>query len=168
MVVCCGPERRATLATRRTIGYPVSVLLLALAAGMAGCAGDDTPVTSATEATRFTWRELPPLPRAIAGQMAGNSHGALLVAGGTDFPAPPTEGGAKVWYDTVHVLEPGASSWTSTTPLPHPLAYAAAATTADRVVLAGGSDATQHYADVRSHDVGHPGALSRIEGMLED
>ena len=128
----------------------MSVLLLALAAGMTGCAGDDTPVTSAIEATRFTWRELPPLPRAIAGQMAGNSHGALLVAGGTDFPAPPTEGGAKVWYDTVHVLEPGASSWTSTTPLPHPLAYAAAATTADRVVLAGGSDATQHYADVRS------------------
>src|SRR4051794_14537917 len=54
------------------------------------------------------WKQLPSLPDAegFAGSFAGVSNGALLVAGGTNFPGKkPWEGGAKVWYDTVYVLE---------------------------------------------------------------
>ena len=82
--------------------------------------------------------------------MAGNSHGALIVAGGTDFPTPLFEGGAKVWYDTVHVLERGAAAWATPLRLPNPLAYAAAASADERLLLAGGSDAARHYAAVHA------------------
>ena len=36
------------------------------------------------------------------------------------------------------------------------------------VHLGRDAEALEHYADVLSHDGGHPGALARIEGMLED
>ena len=43
--------------------------------------------------------------------VAGVSGGALLVAGGANFPdKKPWQGGTKVWYDTVFVLdEPGTT-----------------------------------------------------------
>lgn len=87
-------------------------------------------------------KSLPNLPRPLAGQSAGVSHGALLVIGGTDFPEQ-----TKVWFDGVHVLERDATAWRTPFHLAHPLGYAAAATLDDLIVVAGGSDATHHYAE---------------------
>src|SRR5690348_5467737 len=61
------------------------------------------------------WERLASLPdrEGFAGSFAGVSGGALLVAGGSNFPAAkPWEGGKKVWYDTVFLLErPEATEW---------------------------------------------------------
>ncbi|MGH8638814.1 MAG: hypothetical protein ACREUZ_16885, partial [Burkholderiales bacterium] len=95
----------------------------------------------------FEWERLADLPRPLAGQAAGVSHGAVIVAGGTDFPVPLFQGGTKTWYDAVHVLEPGASSWTTAHQLGRPRAYAAHATIGDLLVVAGGSDSTTHHPD---------------------
>src|SRR3954453_19621561 len=60
------------------------------------------------------WKHLPALPDAegFAGSFAGVSNGALLVAGGTNFPGKkPWEGGAKAWYETVFVLENPNAQW---------------------------------------------------------
>src|SRR5258706_2961151 len=54
------------------------------------------------------WVRLPRLPdkEGFAGAFAAVSGGALLVAGGANFPdKKPWEGGAKVWYDAVFVLD---------------------------------------------------------------
>ncbi len=108
------------------------------------------PAGGHVSAVTFTWSNLPRLPRPISGQSVGDSHGTLVVAGGTNFPTPLSEGGAKVWYDEVRVLEPGASAWRETAPLAHPLAYAASASYQDRLIIAGGSDNTRHYSEALS------------------
>ena len=61
---------------------------------------------------------------------------------------PPWEGGGKVWYAGVHVLEPGAEAWLQAGDLGAPLAYGAAVTTEHGVICMGGSDGTRHYAEV--------------------
>jgi len=60
------------------------------------------------------WRQLPPLPdpTGFAGPFAGTSGGALIVAGGANFPDKmPWEGGRKVWYDTAYVLDRTNGAW---------------------------------------------------------
>ena len=97
------------------------------------------------------WRELPPLPDkfGFAGPYVGSHNGALLVAGGANFrDKPPWEGGTKVWYDTVFVLEKPDGAWKAAGKLPRPLGYGVSLSTKDGVVCLGGSDAQQHYADV--------------------
>lgn len=105
------------------------------------------PVDRSGVAARAGWQRLPSLPRPLGGHMAGVSGDALLVFGGTDFPVPLFQGGGKVWYDAVHALLPGATSWTRAGSLSHPLAYAGVVTLDDGVACIGGSDATQHHAE---------------------
>jgi N-acetylneuraminic acid mutarotase len=96
------------------------------------------------------WKRLPSLPdrEGFAGAFAGVSHGALLVAGGANFPdKKPWEGGRKVWYDTVFVLERPAGEWKVAGKLPRPLGYGVCATHGPGVVCVGGSDADRHHAD---------------------
>lgn len=97
------------------------------------------------------WRQLPPLPdtEGFAGMYAGVSHGALVVAGGANFPGKkPWEGGTKVWYDTVFVLEKPTAKWKVAGKLPRPLGYGASVTYDNAVICVGGSDHDRHYADV--------------------
>ena len=57
----------------------------------------------------ITWEELPELPNTVGlgGAFAGVSNGALIVAGGANFPDKPEwEGGTKVWYDAIYILTP--------------------------------------------------------------
>jgi sialidase-1 len=91
---------------------------------------------------------IPDLPRPLSGHAAGLSHGALIVAGGTDFPASMFEGGVKVWFDAIHVLPRGAKTWQSAGRLPQPLAYAATGVIDDRLIVAGGSDSRGHRVEV--------------------
>jgi N-acetylneuraminic acid mutarotase len=97
------------------------------------------------------WKQLPSLPdtEGFAGSFLGVSNGALLVAGGTNFPGKkPWEGGTKKWYDTVFVLESPTAKWKVAGKLPRPLSYGVSVTYDNGVVCAGGSDDGRHYADV--------------------
>ncbi|MBM4035455.1 MAG: sodium/solute symporter, partial [Planctomycetes bacterium] len=77
----------------------------------------------------------------------GVSGGALVVAGGANFPTPLFQGGKKVWVDTVFALEPGGKKWKGQGRLPRPLAYGASITWKDELVCIGGCDAERHYAE---------------------
>lgn len=93
---------------------------------------------------------LPPLPdkQGFAGPFAGVSAGALVVAGGANFPDKgPWDGGTKVWYDTVFVLEKTDRKWKVAGRLPRPLGYGVSVTHKSGVVCVGGSDAERHYAN---------------------
>ncbi len=96
------------------------------------------------------WKKLADLPDAegFAGSYAGVSHGALLVAGGANFPEKPLwEGGPKRWTDRVFVMEPHALGWKDAAPLPKPLGYGATASLPQGVMLIGGSNAGGAVAD---------------------
>jgi N-acetylneuraminate epimerase len=97
------------------------------------------------------WKQLPSLPDAegFAGSFAGVSNGALLIAGGANFPGKkPWEGGMKVWYDTVFVLESPAAKWKVAGRLPRRLGYGVSVTYNNGLICAGGSDRDRHYPDV--------------------
>lgn len=101
--------------------------------------------------TSFSWNQLPPIPdrEGFAGSFAGVSGGALIVAGGANFPDKrPWEGGTKLWYDSVFVLEKPDGAWKLAGKLPRPLGYGVSVTTKDGIVCIGGSSAQGHHADV--------------------
>ncbi len=98
----------------------------------------------------LNWKKLANLPDAegFAGSYAGVSNGALLVAGGANFPEKPLwEGGPKRWTDRVFVMEPGALGWHDAAPLPKPLGYGATASLPQGAMLIGGSNASGAVAD---------------------
>jgi N-acetylneuraminate epimerase len=100
------------------------------------------------------WQQLPPLPDplGVAAPFAGVSNGALLVAGGANFPDNmPWEGGQKVWHDKVWVLEKPEGQWREAGKLPRPLAYGVSLTVNGTLLWIGGSDAEHHYPDVLSY-----------------
>jgi N-acetylneuraminic acid mutarotase len=97
------------------------------------------------------WRKLPPLPdrEGFAAPFCGVSGGALLVAGGANFPGKrPWEGGTKQWYDTIYVLPHESGGWQTAGRLPRPNAYGLAVSTGQGVVCIGGGDARRHFRDV--------------------
>ncbi|MDR2673600.1 MAG: hypothetical protein LBC18_01695, partial [Opitutaceae bacterium] len=97
------------------------------------------------------WKQLPPLPdkEGFAGSFPGVCNGALIVAGGANFPDKrPWEGGAKVWYDNVFVLEPGAKEWREEGRLPQPSGYGLSLPWKDGFLMIGGGDAERNFATV--------------------
>jgi N-acetylneuraminic acid mutarotase len=113
--------------------------------------GAATIAAAALATGRGTWSTLKPIPdgRGIAGSFAGVSHGALIVAGGANFPEQPLwEGGRKAWHDTVFVLERPNASWKVAGRLPRPLGYGVSATYRNTVICAGGRNETGHSAGV--------------------
>src|SRR5512143_304145 len=64
----------------------------------------------------WDWQQLRPLPDplGVAGCFAGASGGALIVAGGANFPDGfPWQGGRKAWHRAVWVLTSPAGDWTA-------------------------------------------------------
>ena len=99
------------------------------------------------------WKELTTLPDAhgFAGPFAGVSGGALIVAGGANFPdGPPWEGGSKVWHDRIYALNNPDGEWKEVGQLPGGLAYGVSVTWRDRLIGIGGSDRERHYPNVFS------------------
>lgn len=97
------------------------------------------------------WRPLPPIPdrEGFAAPFAGTSGGALIVAGGANFPDKrPWEGGTKHWYDSIYVLAQGSAAWRIAGRLPRPNAYGVGVSTSAGVVCVGGGDAQRHFRDV--------------------
>ena len=88
----------------------------------------------------MAWTELPPLPVPVSGHFSGTHNGALIVAGGSNFPVSPFQGGEKQWLDRIYVLEPGAEAWIDAGQLPQPRAYGGAVSTPEGVFLIGGTD----------------------------
>ena len=104
-----------------------------------------------TARAELEWSELPPLPDplGLAGTFAGTSGGALVVAGGANFPdGPPWDGGAKAWHDRIYVLEDPGGPWREAGRLPRPLGYGVSASTDEGILCIGGSDATRHHPEV--------------------
>ncbi|MFP6619350.1 MAG: hypothetical protein VB877_08395, partial [Pirellulaceae bacterium] len=101
----------------------------------------------------LNWIQLPLIPNqfGLGGPNAGVHNGALIVAGGANFPnGPPWQvgdkpKGNKVWHKKVFVLEKGDTSWQSASQLSKPLAYAATVSTTEGVYLLGG----ESYGDVK-------------------
>jgi N-acetylneuraminic acid mutarotase len=105
-----------------------------------GCAVHQTSVTS-----------LPVLPdnEGFAGAFAGVDRGALIFAGGSNFPGKkPWEGGTKVWYDDVYVLEKPHASWKKVGRFPHAYGYGASVSTRDGLICIGGGNSERNVADV--------------------
>lgn len=100
--------------------------------------------------SKLTWAPLAPLPDAegFAGSYAGVHEGALIVAGGANFPEKPLwEGGPKRWTDRVFLLESPGAAWHECAPLPKPLGYGAAVSLPQGVMLIGGCNAEGAVSD---------------------
>jgi len=98
------------------------------------------------------WDQLPAVPDPIgfAGSFAGISNGALIVAGGANFPdgGAPWTGSVKKWYDKIFVLEKDATEWKQIGKLPKPLGYGVSISGPNGLVCLGGSNESGHYSDV--------------------
>lgn len=111
-----------------------------------------------TGTTRFQYQKLPDLPPqqgrlnpGVAGAFAGVSNGALLVAGGANFPnGYPWQNGTKVWHDAVYVLtkKAGKYHWHIAGKLAKSLGYGASVVWNGHLIGIGGNDAKGRYADV--------------------
>lgn len=128
--------------------------LAALAAAWTGA------LTAAARAEELAWGTPPPLPPAagrteqpgVAGPFVGVHRGALLVGGGANFPEKmPWDGGAKVWWDDLRVLEEAGTAEARWAPerfaLPRRIGYGYTFSVADGVVCVGGHDAERVYAE---------------------
>jgi N-acetylneuraminic acid mutarotase len=105
---------------------------------------------------RLRYSPLPDLPPqqgqanpGVAGAFAGVSHGALLLAGGANFPnGYPWQGGTKVWQPTIYMLTPKSQQWRPAGVLAQPLAYGASVSWRNQLIGLGGNDATGRHAQV--------------------
>jgi SSS family transporter len=124
---------------RRSTPLKLVFALVLLAAG---------PLRAEDAPRYFDWGSLPDLPRPISGQFAGTSGGALIVAGGTNWPVSLFAGGTKAWYGDIYTLTDRGGQWKSAGALPHALAYGGAVSAPKGLICAGGADAAKHYSDV--------------------
>jgi N-acetylneuraminate epimerase len=109
-----------------------------------------TPLLAMTNTVTLEWKELPALPdrEGFATPFAGVSGGALIVAGGANFPDKrPWEGGKKIWYDSAFILEDPKGQWKPGFKLPRPNAYGVSINTDKGVLCIGGGDAIKHFRD---------------------
>lgn len=114
------------------------------------------------------WKKLPDLPdrEGFAGSYAGVAGGALLVAGGSNFPEKPLwEGGAKIWTDKVFALESPGEEWKEVGTLPGPYGYGASVTVPEGVVCLGGCDAQGHRREV--YLLGYEGGILQCRSLAE-
>lgn len=93
------------------------------------------------------WEAMAPLPQPAAGFVAGEIDQKVIVAGGTNWPD-----GTKHWLDTIWAYDPATNVWSEGPRLPHPLAYAAFATSNDRLYFVGGADGKQARREIYSLD----------------
>lgn len=126
------------------VGLIAAVLLFFTFMTNSTCRGNDAN-------QNLQWKKITPLPdrEGFAGPFAGVHNGALIVAGGANFPGKrPWEGGEKIWYDSVFVLEKPDGEWKTGFKLPRPLGYGASISHSSGVICIGGSDNKQHHENI--------------------
>lgn len=101
----------------------------------------------------FAWGKARRLPvnKGLSGVIAGMSHGALIVAGGSNLNAPPPRGGKTKVFDQIYVCtNPLADSltWMEAGRLPHPLADAAVIPYDNGLLCLGGTDGVSPHPEV--------------------
>ncbi len=141
--------------SRMTISLPM--LLVSTMTTLAS-----SPAFAAETNEMIQWESLRPIRdrEGFAGSFAGVHNGALIVAGGANFPDKrPWEGGTKTWYDCVFVLEKPNAQWRNGFKLPRPLGYGVSIEHESGVICVGGSDAREHHTNVFS--------LSWIDGGIQ-
>ena len=118
----------------------ISSLLVALWASGGACFADED------SRQWLEWEALPDLPDhlGVAGPFVGVHAGALIVAGGANFPKPVWESDKK-WRDRIYVLPEIDGKWIEGGSLETPLAYGAAVSTSEGVVCIGGNDSEQTF-----------------------
>lgn len=102
-------------------------------------------------AVTLRWQRIPGIPdrHGVAAPFAGLHGSTLLVGGGANFPdRMPWDGGGKVWYDRIWLLDQGDDGWRTVGELPRPLGYGVSISTREGLICIGGSDAERHYSDV--------------------
>jgi len=130
----------------RTIMQKILLLALMISVGAQG-------VSAKSQDPLIQWNTIPDLPhsKGVAGPYTGVHNDALIVAGGAYFPESLFEGGAKVWTDSIFVLEKtgdGAFAWRTGFSLVRPLAYGTTIQTDQGLICIGGGDSEQFYRDV--------------------
>jgi len=96
------------------------------------------------------WVKLSPLPdkEGFASPFAGLISNKLFIAGGANFPDnKPWEGGVKVWYDSIFILDDFNAKWKFIGKLPRQIAYGVAVSLNEGVLCIGGSDSKTHYSN---------------------
>jgi N-acetylneuraminic acid mutarotase len=112
---------------------------------------------------QLDWDQLPSIPdrEGFAAPFAGVSDGALILAGGANIPGDKwTEPIVKKWYDSIFTLDDPKAKWRRAGKLPRPLAYGVSVTVDEGVICLGGSDSSQHYAEVMLYSMKN-GTLKR-------
>lgn len=98
------------------------------------------------------WDSLSPIPDSVgfAGSFGGISNGALIVAGGANFPdgGAPWTGSKKVWHDRIFALESPDAEWKMVGRLPQPLGYGISVNWKNDLIIAGGSGEEKHFSEV--------------------
>ena len=106
------------------------------------------PAPATYAVVTFDWEELPSLPVPLTGHFAGVHEGVLIVAGGASANPLRSASNEIDWYDSIYLLESGATEWLEAGRLPSPRAFGACVSTADGVWLIGGSDGVRHFSDI--------------------
>lgn len=88
----------------------------------------------------------------LSGHFAGMIDGKIIVAGGCNFPnVPAAEGGEKVFYDDIYLLENAFEDnehWKSIGKLPKAVAYGVSVSTPQGLICLGGNDGNHSLSDV--------------------
>jgi len=115
---------------------------------------DRLMLTTMGEAIKVSvWEKAAPYPDplGVAGAFGGVSGGALIAAGGANFPnGKPWEGGKKAWSSKIFVLEKPDGAWIDAGSLPRPLAYGVSASYGGRAICVGGCDGERNSAEAFS------------------
>ena len=102
------------------------------------------------QAQRKTWDLLTPIPDSLgfAGSFAGMLGSGIVYLGGAQFEQgiPPWEDGVKLWTNRIFYLQDLGANWQEIGQLPEPLGYGASASYQGKCYIAGGSNATKHFA----------------------
>ncbi|MBM3874977.1 MAG: hypothetical protein FJ382_14855 [Verrucomicrobia bacterium] len=109
-----------------------------------------SPLLSAPTLSWARWSDLPD-PIGLKGVYAGVTGGQLIAAGGSNFPVPHAQGGAKTFARAIYSLpvaaDPSAAWQSHADALPAGLAEGASLTTEHGVVGVGGAGAAGPVAD---------------------
>lgn len=163
------PKEAQNLTMKKILAYLLFLLSLPLCAQLTG---NDNPFNS------VSYRSFPPLRvsgnEGVSAPFAGTAgrHGAVVVAGGCNFPHQPAAlGGEKVFYSDIYELVPsgdaGEMTWRRIGRLPYKAAYGVSVSTPEGVVCIGGTDGVSGKSDVLllHHNAGAKLSIHRLPSL---